>query len=182
MEKGVKTLTALQRSELRQERRESIQAEDGSIHTFLPSFRSRSHSRDSDAFDLPNGHILHSSPYTNGRIGHDDEFRSPHSADPSSAHTNSSSRLPTPSRTFSTSTTASYAPFTPTVKTTSPPFNTFTTSPTSTIPPQMAIPHGQHSHHTLPSLKELKESGIFPSMIASNLPRHHSPIMPVTTH
>ena len=184
MEKGTKTLTALARSEMRQERRESVNIDDGSMPTFLPSFRSRSHSRDSEAFEMSHGHILNTSPYTNGRR-HDDEYHNPSSAsaDPSSAHTNTSSRLPTPSRTFSASTVGSFPPYTPSLKTTSPQaFNSFTTSPTNTIQPQMAIPHGQHSHHTLPSLKELGESGIFPSMIASNLPRHHSPIMPVTTH
>ena len=181
MEKGVKTLLTLARSESRQERRESLHADDGSLPPFLRGFqRSRSHSRDSDGLLPRPSHDLNTSPFAISRAGHDEDFRNPSSANPSSAHTDNSSRFPTPNRTFSGSTsTTNLPPLTPSRGTTSPSFNSFTTSPVTTVQPQIAIPQVPLSPQTLPSLKE---SGIFPSLLASSLPRQHSPSLPLTTN
>ena len=178
----MKTLQAAARSESRQERKGSLQApSEGISHGFMQVHRSRSHSRDSDAFnDSAIGYDATHSPYATGsRFGQDDEY---HTHNPSSAHTSSSSRFPTPNRTFSNSTT-SFPPFTPTLSATSPSFP-FSASPTATVQPPIAVSQGHHPSQTLPSLKELS----FPSLIASSLPRHHSPNIstsmqaPVTTH
>ena len=176
----MKPLLAAARSESRQERRESLHALDAHpAHGFMNNPRSRSLSRDSEAFN--DSAIFTNSPYATGsRNGHEDDY---HTHYPSSAHTNSSSsRLPTPNRTFSNS-TGTFPPFTPTLGSTSPSFFT-STSPTAIVNPPIAVSQGHQPSQTLPSLRELS----FPSLIASSLPRHHSPNIPnsmqapVTTH
>ena len=181
MEKGIKSLQTAARSEMRLERRGTLQVGgDDGFHRAMNIHRSRSHSRDSDAFHGPD---LTTSPFASSRVGHEDEF---HGHYPSSAHTSSSSRLPTPNRTFSGS-TCSFPPFTPLTATTSPSFP-FTTSPTATTsqpPIVMSQPHHQRDpSQTLPSLRDLT----LPSLLASSIARHQSPNVsasmqaPVTTH
>lgn len=192
-EKGLKALMTQARNEIRQERRNAqlVTDEHDPHHSFMRNLhRERSHSRDSDPFRDHHryGQDPSTSPYATGsRLCHEEDFPGPHSA---SAQTSSSSRFPTPNRTFSNS-NSSFGGFTP-ITTTSPSFPIsasspsfpLTTSPTATVQPPLAVSQGHHPSQTLPSLRDLS---VFPSLLDST--RRHSVTnhagsmqAPVTTH
>ena len=130
-------------------------------------------------FDAP--HDVSRSPNTVSRSGYEDE---PHTF---SAHTEYSSRFPTPTRTFSSS-TSSFPSLTPTM--TAPPQFPLTASPIIQSQPPLAVSPSttRDSSTTLPSF-HTHFGGILPSTLTSSLQRHHTPPKisgglqnPVTTH